>query len=377
VRSVRPGALPQFGIHTTQEGVVRVACAASLQIWRAHFNIVAEVEDMLRDQLVKAIGSVVSANDFAKYMDFHKRQLFRSDVQPQAFSYAIRRPNHYPDGILSIESNDDSQPIRTTTVHREVGHVMNMPLASSVNVQLHGDHYVHAHVSHQFSTRNDAPRKRRAWVNCPEGHGLLPSTTPRAGFSCDKCHSTMAEDSKMHSCRACNWDVCSNCYDGSDPAWLSWDRPKPRGGPLESSSSTLIARARQYSSFVLLMGTLNAADEFNPTNALIMRNKDVSLRARACSLVMVLADYFLLVRPINYALQEVKIPLILSTIPTPKEFQRKISSLSKEQQAFANAYRKMQLAGTLFAVATIQIKPNLERLLNLPPDALTKEVTVR
>ena len=33
-----------------------------------------------------------------------------------------------------------------------------------------------------------------------------------------------------------------------------------------------------------------------------------------------------------------------------------------------------QLAGTLFAVAVVQIKPQLERLLNLPLDALTKEV---
>ena len=34
----------------------------------------------------------------------------------------------------------------------------------------------------------------------------------------------------------------------------------------------------------------------------------------------------------------------------------------------------MQLAGTLFAVAVVQIKPALERLLKLPEDALTKEV---
>ena len=33
-----------------------------------------------------------------------------------------------------------------------------------------------------------------------------------------------------------------------------------------------------------------------------------------------------------------------------------------------------KLAGTLFAVAVVQIKPQLERLLNLPNDALTKEV---
>ena len=34
----------------------------------------------------------------------------------------------------------------------------------------------------------------------------------------------------------------------------------------------------------------------------------------------------------------------------------------------------LQLAGTLFAVAVVQIKPQMERLLNLPKDALTKEV---
>ena len=35
---------------------------------------------------------------------------------------------------------------------------------------------------------------------------------------------------------------------------------------------------------------------------------------------------------------EVKIPLILTTIPTPKQFRKKVSSLSPEQQAFAKAY---------------------------------------
>ena len=34
----------------------------------------------------------------------------------------------------------------------------------------------------------------------------------------------------------------------------------------------------------------------------------------------------------------------------------------------------MQLSPTLFAIAVIQIKPQLERVLNLPPDALTKEI---
>ena len=90
---------------------------------------------------------------------------------------------------------------------------------------------------------------------------------------------------------------------------------------------------------------MSSADVFQPTHALIIQNKD-----------------------------ELKIPLILETIPAPQEFRDAIESLSPEQQEFCKAYRKMQLAGSLFAVAVVQIKPQLERLLNLPHDALTKEV---
>jgi hypothetical protein len=35
-------------------------------------------------------------------------------------------------------------------------------------------------------------------------------------------------------------------------------------------------------------------------------------------------------------------------------------------------FRSMQLGGTLFAVCVIQIKPQLEKLLNLPVDSMTK-----
>ena len=71
---------------------------------------------------------------------------------------------------------------------------------------------------------------------------------------------------------------------------------------------------------------------------------------------------------------ELKIPLILETIPAPQEFRDAIESLSPEQQAFCKACRQMQLAGSLFAVAVVQIKPQLERLLKLDHDAITKEV---
>lgn len=64
----------------------------------------------------------------------------------------------------------------------------------------------------------------------------------------------------------------------------------------------------------------------------------------------------------------------LSTIPTPKEFKDAIESLSPQQQAFAKAFRSMQLESTLFGILVIQIKPQLEKVLKLPDDSLTKEI---
>ena len=108
---------------------------------------------------------------------------------------------------------------------------------------------------------------------------------------------------------------------------------------------SLHARARQFSSFVLLVGRISSASTFEPTGAIILQNKD-----------------------------ELIIPLLLEQIPTPKEFRDAIESLSPEQQAFCKAFRQMQLESTLFAVLVVQIKPQLEKLLGLPAHSLTKEI---
>jgi hypothetical protein len=90
---------------------------------------------------------------------------------------------------------------------------------------------------------------------------------------------------------------------------------------------------------------------------------------------------------------EVFIPLLLTTIPSAKQFREAISSLSPEQQVmreharqlrtltrrhhaqrFASQIRAMQLESSLFGVLLVQIKPQMERLLRLPVGALTKEV---
>merc|ERR1719443_1694483 len=88
-----------------------------------------------------------------------------------------------------------------------------------------------------------------------------------------------------------------------------------------------------------------SATTFDPKYAMIVQNKD-----------------------------ELTIPLNMSTIPTPQEFKDAIASLSPEQQRFAKGFRSMQLESTLFGIVVIQIKPQLEKVLNLPEDSLTKEI---
>lgn len=107
----------------------------------------------------------------------------------------------------------------------------------------------------------------------------------------------------------------------------------------------LIARARQFSSFLLVVGTMAGPDKLDPKDAIIVQDKD-----------------------------ELVIPLLLEEIPTAKEFKDAIRSLSPEQQRFAEAFRSMQLGSSVMGICIIQIKPQLEALLGLPHDALIKEM---
>ncbi|KAJ3167544.1 hypothetical protein HDU87_001493 [Geranomyces variabilis] len=108
---------------------------------------------------------------------------------------------------------------------------------------------------------------------------------------------------------------------------------------------SLKARARQFSSFILVAGRISTSSDFAPLAAIIMKNKN-----------------------------DLQVPLSLEQIATSQEFDSAVESLSPEQQGFAKAFRGLQLQGTLFAVCVVDIKPQMELLLNLPPDSLTKEI---
>jgi hypothetical protein len=254
---------------TAVEAGLLVALLHAKQVIEHFSDAVDHVENMLRSQLVAAIGKEVTPVDFGAYMDFHHRKLVKEAYRPRPFSYAVRRPDHDPEGVLAIEAEHGSamaEPISTTVAVSQAARPMTFALDAATRVSFRGERYLHGWIGHRFSLQT----------------GL---------------------------------------------------------------SASLVARARQFSSFIVLVGRISAVDVFEPKHGIVVHNKDV-----------------------------LKIPLMLEEIPTPKQFRDAIESLSPEQQRFAKAFRGMQLESTLFGVCVIQIKPQLEKLLKLPPDSLTKEI---
>jgi hypothetical protein len=132
--------------------------------WR---NGVVHIEQMLRSQLILAIGKNLQPKDFDEFMRHHEKKLFKPQFAPRPFSYAIRRPEHYPDGILSIDGQDNGTPVMVTTrkllragsakekEHEEARFAqatqMSFPLNAATSVELSGDTYLHALVAHRFA----------------------------------------------------------------------------------------------------------------------------------------------------------------------------------------------------------------------------------
>lgn len=230
------------------------------------------VEAMLTNQLEAAIGKTINQDDFFEYMSSALgKNLFGDLYRPRPFSFAVRRPDHSPDGAISIERFDNEgriHPIITTACRVDGAPCsIYMPINASTSVELTGDNYLHG------------------WMNCKFGDN---SGSPR---------------------------------------------------------HQITARARQFSSFMLVIGKISGPDTFEPQEACIISNKD-----------------------------ELFLPLLLEELPTAKAFRDAISSLSPEQRRFAEAFRAMQLSTSVFGLLTIQLKPQLETLLGLPSCSLTKEV---
>lgn len=92
-------------------------------------------------------------------------------------------------------------------------------------------------------------------------------------------------------------NAATKVYFGGDRYLHGWVQQEFSG--TSGMKLTLTARARQFSCFILLLGRIGGPDSFEPKHAIIIKNKD-----------------------------DLKIPLLLENIPTPKEFKDAIESLS-------------------------------------------------
>lgn len=54
------------------------------------------------------------------------------------------------------------------------------------------------------------PLSREA--SCPQGHGLQHFVAHRSGFACDLCGVRGRTGTPMWGCRACNYDICGECW---------------------------------------------------------------------------------------------------------------------------------------------------------------------
>jgi hypothetical protein len=251
------------------EATIVLMCQHMQHLTLMYHDSVDYVEDMLKQQLIQAIGKEIVTKDFDQFMRFHNQKLFGNKYAPTPFSYAVRRPKHFPDGILTIEGTlQKNEPINTMvrTIAGSEAPSIYIPINAATSIEITGDRHLHGWLQHRFPVK-----------------------------------------------------------------------------PFEQYQ--LIARARQFSSFLVVVGTMAGSDKFDPKDAIILQNKD-----------------------------EVLIPLLTNVLPTAKEFKDAVVSLSPDQKAFAESFRAMQLESSVFGVCVIQLKPQLEKLLELPEGALTKEI---
>eukprot|EP01060_Flectonema_neradi_P017872 TRINITY_DN2471_c0_g1_i1.p1 TRINITY_DN2471_c0_g1~~TRINITY_DN2471_c0_g1_i1.p1 ORF type:complete len:805 (+),score=175.58 TRINITY_DN2471_c0_g1_i1:89-2503(+) len=225
------------------------------------------LEELIKAQLIKAIGHKLTPSDFSEYMDHHCRVKFKEQYRPKLFSYPVQgRMKHDPEGVVEIDG-----------LHTICG---------SGTVQTSSAFLLDAVTEVQSNPPSDRT----------------------------------SNEVIVHS-------VSNTTFSDSDL----------------SQVLKLKARSRQFCSFILLIGRL-VDEEYVVDQGILVQNKD-----------------------------EIEFILHLEDFKSNSELTG-LSGLSPVQREFALAYRKLQLESSLFAFSVIEVKPQLERVLNLPPDILSQEI---
>mmetsp|Transcript_18486 Transcript_18486/g.59612 ORF Transcript_18486/g.59612 Transcript_18486/m.59612 type:complete len:777 (+) Transcript_18486:1-2331(+) len=272
------------------EDALAFGLAALGRLFDEYQGAVAYLEDLLFEDLRKAVGKDLTSADFDAFWDRHERaNLFRPEYAPLPFSYLVRRsPTSFPDGKVALVRHSKKKKQKDDVVQRN------------------------------FLLETDAEEE-------PEE----PAKTLRRDLGERSWRVSLGAAAEC----AVRGETFSHAYVSHD---FAEDPP---------SSLAVKASARQFSSFLLVLGSVLPGSSIEPSHAVVVKNRD-----------------------------ELTIPLVLDALPSPKAFDDAIQGLSPEQRQFCLAYRRMQLSSSLVGLLIVPIEPNVERVLNLDAGSLVKEI---
>ncbi|KAL7529655.1 hypothetical protein ACHAWF_003071, partial [Thalassiosira exigua] len=160
------------------DGVLSVAeatlmllgCDHAAELAAQYADAMEYVESMMEGSLIAAIGKRLTPDDLDAFVEYHNNRLLTP--KPQPFSHAIRCPNHYPVGLLIIESKseDRSFPSRSKAPSRENEYVhthsreviatssLKIPLSAATVLDMTGWQYLHGYMNHRFGAAHKSHR---------------------------------------------------------------------------------------------------------------------------------------------------------------------------------------------------------------------------
>jgi hypothetical protein len=204
---------------------------------------VHQVEQLLHAQLVAAIGKEVQPVDFAEYMTFHNRKLFKAAYQPRGFCYAIRKGSENPQGTLTIEA------ICTAGSSVQTGD----DIASSADAEL-------ADLL-DFANSGGSPNPVGSTWTMKERMKELMDLEGGSNGGVNTPISTIVSSTVATAPMRFALDAASEVsFMGSRQihATIQHQWRNTLATPYSAHPLQLVARARQFSAFILLVGTLPA-----------------------------------------------------------------------------------------------------------------------
>ena len=208
-----------------------------------HEAAIMMIESMLYDQLNKAVGKHVTPHDFNEYMEFHYRQLLQKQFRPKGFACSIRQPMSSPVGELSIvNATEGSRPAFDEFYERELA-------------ALNKKYYGVVPKSFLVALEKKCGTKKRMVLTAINTIQVTRAMDSRVAVNGVRFPLNSSVDIHMNGTQTLHAFVAHQ-FQGARPPSLKIE-----------------ARARQFSSYILLLGRYPSPDLFLPEAAIIIRNK--------------------------------------------------------------------------------------------------------